>query len=360
MIFRKLQSDRWKGYADAPVRKTKADYTRARWQADAHAFWRSSGNRQMTAEELGTGPGQAGQAIRKYAELHINAPNPSEHILFSTVAKRYQTEEIPTETKSTQAVQLSDIKHLLAFFSDPQAPLEAIQPTIIHMFLKKHKDKPTTANRCKRPFSHIWNKARERSYTSLPNPADGIKGHSLEKRDVYIDDALYRLVYQHASAPMRNAMDLVYLTGQRPGDALKLSEQNVQDGHLVIKQGKTNAALRIAIVGELKALLDRIKARKASLSVSSIYLLVNDKGLKLSQPTLRSRFASAKEAAKKAHSDQAERIDAFWIYELRANAADDTSDVKGDAAASDLLGHADVRTTKRHYLRRGKRVAPTK
>jgi len=53
LIFRKPQSDRSKGYADAPVRKDKADYTRARWQVDAHAFWRSSGNRQMTAEELG-------------------------------------------------------------------------------------------------------------------------------------------------------------------------------------------------------------------------------------------------------------------------------------------------------------------
>lgn len=299
-------------------------------------------------------------AIKRYAELHIAVDNTAGRVLFSDVAKRYEVEEIPTKAASTQAVQFSDIKHLLAFFSDPPAPLEAIQPTHVHMFLTKHKDKPTTANRCKRLFSHIWNKAREWGYTALPNPADGIKGHSLEKRDVYIDDALYRLVYSHASPPLRDTMDLVYLTGQRPGDALKLSEQNIQDGHLVIKQGKTKATLRIAIVGELKALLDRIRARKADLTVSSIYLLVNDKGLKLSQPTLRSRFTAAKEAAKKAHPDQAERIEAFWIYDLRAKAADDTSDQKGDAAAADLLGHADVRTTKRHYLRRGKRVAPTK
>lgn len=52
VLFRKPQTDRSKGYADVPVRKDKADYTRARWQVDAHAFWRSSGNRQLTAEEL--------------------------------------------------------------------------------------------------------------------------------------------------------------------------------------------------------------------------------------------------------------------------------------------------------------------
>lgn len=188
-------------------------------------------------------------AIKKYAELHINARDIGADILFSDVAKRYEVEEVPTKATSMQAVQLSDIKHLLAFFSDPPAPLEAIQPTNLHMLLKKHKDKPATANLCKRLFSHIWNKAREWGYTSLPNPADGIKGHSLEKRDVYIDDALYRLVYEFASAPLRDAMDMVYLTGQRPGDALKLSEQNIQDGHLVIKQGKTKAPLRIAVAG---------------------------------------------------------------------------------------------------------------
>lgn len=145
------------------------------------------------------------------------------------------------------------------------------------------------------------------------------------------------------------------------GDALELAEQNVQDGHLVIKQSKTKATLRIAIIGELKALLGRIKARRAGLDVSSIYLLVIERGLKLSQqPALRWHFQKAKEAAGKAHPDHAERLANFWLYDPRAKAAGDTSDQKGDAAVADLLGHADVRTTKRHYLRRGKRVAPTK
>lgn len=52
LLFRKPQSDRSRGYADAPVSKSKEDYSRARWQIDAHAFWRSSGNRLMTAEEM--------------------------------------------------------------------------------------------------------------------------------------------------------------------------------------------------------------------------------------------------------------------------------------------------------------------
>jgi hypothetical protein len=52
LIFRKPQTDRSRGYADTPVVKDKTVYSRARWQTDAHAFWRSSGNRDITAEDL--------------------------------------------------------------------------------------------------------------------------------------------------------------------------------------------------------------------------------------------------------------------------------------------------------------------
>ena len=52
LLFHKPQTDRSRGYADIPIRKDKAEYSLARWQVDAHAFWRSSGNRLMTADEM--------------------------------------------------------------------------------------------------------------------------------------------------------------------------------------------------------------------------------------------------------------------------------------------------------------------
>ena len=52
LLFRKLQTDRSKGYADEPVVKTREDYSLGRWQVDAHGFWRSSGNRFLCADEM--------------------------------------------------------------------------------------------------------------------------------------------------------------------------------------------------------------------------------------------------------------------------------------------------------------------
>ena len=124
----------------------------------------------------------------------------------------------------------------------------------IRQFLVDHSDKPTTANRCKRVFSVMWNKARGWGYTDLPNPCEGIQGHSLEMRMLYISDAVYQAVWTSASAPLRDAMDLAYLTGQRPADALKMTEHDIIEGHLIVTQEKTKQPMRIKIVGELATL----------------------------------------------------------------------------------------------------------
>lgn len=52
LLFRKPQTDTSRGYADVPVVKDKGQYSRARWQVDAHGFTRSSGNRCLKPEEL--------------------------------------------------------------------------------------------------------------------------------------------------------------------------------------------------------------------------------------------------------------------------------------------------------------------
>ncbi|MFX3669748.1 DNA methyltransferase [Xanthomonas arboricola] len=68
VLLHKPQTDRSRGYADEPVRKQKADYTRARWQVDAHAFWRSSGRRQLTADELAQlGPDKLAKLFTEYS-----------------------------------------------------------------------------------------------------------------------------------------------------------------------------------------------------------------------------------------------------------------------------------------------------
>jgi hypothetical protein len=52
LVFRKPQTDLTVGYADVPVEKDPSEYSLARWQIDAHAHWRSSGDRLLTVNEM--------------------------------------------------------------------------------------------------------------------------------------------------------------------------------------------------------------------------------------------------------------------------------------------------------------------
>jgi integrase len=88
--------------------------------------------------------------------------------------------------------------------------------------------------------------------------------------------------------------------------------------------------------------------------------LVNQHGKRLTAPALRSQFDKARAAAANATPALAKSIKDFRFYDLRAKAADDTADGRGQEAARNLLGHESVKTTQRHYLRRGKIVTPTK
>lgn len=52
LLFRKLPTDTSRAYADVPVVKDKEKYSLARWQLDAHASWKSSGDRLLSTEEI--------------------------------------------------------------------------------------------------------------------------------------------------------------------------------------------------------------------------------------------------------------------------------------------------------------------
>jgi DNA modification methylase len=52
LLFRKPPTDPTRGYADEPVKKSKNQYTRSRWQTDAHGFSRSAGDRLLDPQEL--------------------------------------------------------------------------------------------------------------------------------------------------------------------------------------------------------------------------------------------------------------------------------------------------------------------
>lgn len=299
-----------------------------------------------------------GLAIMKYAELERDRTADAikrEVITFSYVAERYFVEVVPTKATTTQKDNARELKQLLAFFNDPPAPLEAIEPQHVRQYLRWRKSAPVRANREKALLSAIWNFAREVGYTALANPCAGVKGHKESGRDVYIEDSVYQAVHDKADMGLKDAMDLAYLTGQRIADVLKFDERDIRDGHLLVTQNKTGAKRRIHIAGQLASLIDRIMARKTGHKIRAMRLIVCEDGTPMTYAKLRSRFDEAREAA------GVEKA-AFQMRDLRAKAGTDKAESSGDILqARDQLGHTTVVMTE-HYLRerKGKKITPTK
>lgn len=70
LLFRKLPTDKSTAYADEPVKKSKEEYTRGRWQIDAHGYWRSSGDVLLDKDAIRGMPVDALQKV--YREYSLN------------------------------------------------------------------------------------------------------------------------------------------------------------------------------------------------------------------------------------------------------------------------------------------------
>lgn len=316
-------------------------------------YYYDHGGSPRREEALGS---DYGLAVKRWAELeHAGSEKPREAVTFRYVANRYRVEVIPTKAPATQKKNFAELDRLIEFFDDPPCPLDAIQPQHVKQYLRWRQSAPVGANREKALLSHVWNWAREQGYTALPNPCSGVKGYRENGRDVYVEDTAFKAVWDCADEPLRDALDLAYLTGQRPADTLRMAATDVREGALHVRQGKTGKNLRIEVIGELAIVLDRIAARKRDLRVHALRLVIDEDGQPLGRDALRYRFDRAREEAGVPKGE-------FQFRDLRAKAGTDKADSAGDVrAAQRQLGHASVVMTETYIReRRGDKVSPTK
>ena len=303
------------------------------------------------------------EAKRKWAELESQEA-PAETGLMRFIFDRYVRDIIPAKAVATQRDNMLCMKFLRAVFDN--APIDGITPQIIAQYRdRRGATAPVRANREITLLSHVFNMAREWGYTSRENPVKGVRKNKEKPRDYYADDAVWAAVYATACDELKDAMDLAYLTGQRPADVLKMRLSDVKDGALELQQNKTKKKLRILLDDQaggrtkLGLLIDRIKARPRK--VASLVIVATPAGAALTKWTLRTRFDDARADAVKAADeagkpDLADKIRGFQFRDIRPKAASETD----LAHASKLLGHTDRQITRTVYQRVGETVMPTK
>ncbi len=271
--------------------------------------------------------GDFGQALRRYAELHGGTAGPG---TFAEAARLYLRDELPKKAAKTADEYERQLGTLVRVFGRCPLAGDSIRPKDVHDYLAA---RPRIAGaREKALLSAVWNFARRIGLTDAPNPCAGIRAPKA-RRSRYVTDDELRAAIEASDQTLAAFLELTYRTGQRPGDVLRMRRADVRDGALWVSQAKTGARVRIAVVGPLEALLERLRGIDG---VASFYLIHNHRGQPLSLPAMQKRWDVVRR-----------RIGADWqLRDLRAKAATDT-----EASAQELLGHAAASTTD-GYIRR--------
>ncbi|HBK51368.1 MAG TPA: integrase [Pseudomonas sp.] len=297
----------------------------------------------------------------KWAELEAKE-KPKDLVTMGAIFDRYERDIIPKKAPRTQKDNLAEIRQLRTYFE--KAPIDGVTPAQVAQYRDARSAK-VRANREIATLSHVFNIAREWGLTSRENPCQGVRKNKEVPRDFYANDAIWKAVYAKAVDELKVAMDLAYLTGQRPADVLVMRRDDIEDKALGVKQKKTHKKLRImlevdGVESGLGKLIRKILERNSS--HGSPYLILTDAGKRVTAAMLRHRWDDAREDAVKeavAAGDQvlAGRISQFQFRDIRPKAASEITDVDH---ASLLLGHTKGDITERVYRRVGALAKPTK
>lgn len=302
------------------------------------------------------------QAKVEWARLECKAPLKPNHLM-AYVFDRYEKEIIPGKAIRTQSDNHKELKQLRRAFES--APIESITPQVVAQYRDARTAK-VRANREIALLSHAFTIAREWGLTDKANPCFGVRRNKEKPRDFYAGEVVWNAVYSEAAQELKDAMDLAYLTGQRPADVLKIASTDLNNGFLLIGQGKTEKRLRLrledaGIQSGLSTFIEDLLERRAVNGVKTSTLITNSSGLRMSQQMLRNRWDDAREnAAIKAATNGdpalAASIREFQFKDIRPKAASEIDLTH----ASRLLGHSSEEMTKKVYRRVGEIVKPTK
>lgn len=318
---------------------------RARRRGDKVYYFYDTGGKPRTEISLGT---DYVLAVQQWAQLHQAQPTAQMTVAW-LIGKYLASSAYASVGSGTQADYRFALDKIMEKFGD--APLDQVRPSHVTLYIEQRSQSSKhRALREKAVLSMLYNWAIEREFAKF-NPAGAVKTKRLPgRKNVYIHDEMLDAVYEKSPQDLRDAIDLAYYIGQRPADLLSMTLVKVRDGMLEYRQAKTATPQRIALIGGLKEVIDRIQARKAERKVASLFLLVNERGQKMTKAMLRSRFEAARAAAGIAGKD-------FQFRDLRRKSGSDLRDQAGLDAAQDLLGHKSVVMTEHYTAARGKKIS---
>lgn len=287
-------------------------------------------------------------AVQEWAKLHQAKPTEALTVAWA-IGKYTGSDDFTRLGTGTQADYRYAFDKIREYFGD--APLDQVKPSHIQLYIdKRTAASKHRAQRERSVFAMLFAWCIAREFCTF-NPAAAIKGKRLPgRKHIDISDEMLAAVYCAGSDALRDAIDLAYFIGQRPADVLKVSETDIRDGILFVRQNKTGTPIRYPVEHGLAELVARIRERKREKDVHCLALLVDERGQPMTKAKLRKRFEDARSAAGITGEQ-------FQFRDLRRRAGADMRDLAGLDAAQNLLGHKSQAMTEHYTGARGKKIS---
>lgn len=169
------------------------------------------------------------------------------------------------------------------------------------------------------------------------NPCIGIRRHEEARRERYLTDAEFFAIRDAAGPRLQVILDLLYCTGQRINDVLRIRRSDITERGILFRQQKTSAKLCVLWTPEMRAAVERAKALYGN--VTALTLLHGRTGKAPDYRTVLQQWHVARIAAK---------VEDATPHDMRAKSGTDAKQQGNDARA--LLGHTSEAMTAR-YIR---------
>ena len=277
------------------------------------------------------------------------------------IVLKYEADELPTfkrdATKDEYEGRIRRIRAAFAAMRYPKTEAEALstkvlRPVTITKHLHDNRHRASSANKDIQLLSRMFRLARVRWGLSTYNPCESIEYLPESPRDKYVDDDMYREIYDAAGPVLKCMLEISSQTGARIGMIRDIQIQDFDATRIVIRVSKKRnergyESKSYDMTPDLwQALCKGMELRKSNRGGAkcqpSDFLFITKQGKPYTKDSFRSLWRTVRI---KLELEPRE----ITFHDMRAKAA---SDSESDGAAQELLHHKDAKTTKRVYRRK--------
>lgn len=259
----------------------------------------------------------------------------------------YERRELPHNAARTRDDKRAYWQRLAPVFGHCHP--DDVRPIHIAQYLDKRADAGAgqSANKEIALLSHIYTKAVSRWGMAQANPCKGVERISRPQQAAqYVTDAQLVSWLNFATRRLSLFSELLYMTGLRPGDALRLRLEDVAGDTLLVRASKTGKAAERPITPALRAVIDELRAVNTRRPTPRLtpYLVANRSGDAYTVGGFNSQWQREMRDFAAAGGER------FPMKALRAKYASDLEALGEDATRN--LQHSSRAVTERHYLGR--------